>query len=165
MNEMVLVLSFFVLVTFSHALFLLKAKKSLWKIHFILNSVLWTVLLALIVILQFRKADVLFSGELRWLGILLLVAGLYLCYRVARVLNLKELMGIRFFYPIESRKISYGIFKYLNNPMYDGFILIFLGLGFSLGISADFYLAVASFVFLNVFLANVENYKMSWIPF
>ena len=157
-------LIFFALVTLSHAMFILKAKKSLWKLHFTLNSILWSALLMWIVLAQFQDADLFFSAPIRLAGVLMTIGGVFLVFKVAKVLNLQELMGRRFFYPSESKKIDGGIFKYLNNPMYDGFILILVGLGFYLGLSFDFYLAGASFIFLNVFLASVENYKFSWNP-
>ena len=156
---------FFALVTFSHAIFLLKAKKSLWELHFALNSILWSALLTWLSFAQFQDTDLIFSEPIKWAGLLIAVAGVFLVFRVATVLNLEELMGRRFFYPSESKKIDGGIFKYLNNPMYDGFILILVGLGFYLGLSFDFYLAGASFILLNVFLASVENYKFSLNPF
>lgn len=49
--------------------------------------------------------------------------------------------------------------------MYDGFILIFIGVGLLFGIRENFYLAGASFILLNLLLARVENYKWSWNPF
>ena len=46
--------------------------------------------------------------------------------------------------------------------MNDGFILLFVGLGLVLGIVEDFYLALASFVLLNIFLATIENQGYKW---
>ncbi len=62
-------------------------------------------------------------------------------------------------------KITGSLYSFLNNPMYDGFIFIFIGLGLILGIKIDFYLAAWSFLLLNIFLASIENYKWRCSPF
>lgn len=50
-----------------------------------------------------------------------------------------------------------GIFAWLDNPMYDGFALIFVGSGFWATNSAHLVLAAASYVILNLCEARVEN--------
>ncbi len=76
-----------------------------------------------------------------------------------------QAMGLRFFLPEKAIRVVTSIYRFLRNPMYDGFILVFMGLGLALGIAADLYLALVSFTLFNVLLASVENYEWSWNPF
>lgn len=53
--------------------------------------------------------------------------------------------------------ITKGIYSYLHNPIYDGFVLMLVGLALVTQLSFNLILAFASFMLLNVFLASVEN--------
>jgi len=102
---------------------------------------------------------------MRVIGLIALIAGLYLSIKSRILLGRHQAMGIRFFLPEKTTKITNSLYSFLNNPMYDGFILIFIGVGLLFGIRENFYLAGASFILLNLLLARVENYKWSWNPF
>ncbi|MBI4038695.1 hypothetical protein HY384_01935 [Candidatus Daviesbacteria bacterium] len=164
-------LLFFLLVTLIHALFLSLAKLSktedkskLWKIHYFINGILWLILLSWIIVIQFSPPTLNFPLGIKLLGFILCLAGSYLTFSSFRKINLKEAMGHRFFSRSQTKWVSSGVYTYFHNPMYDGFFLVFLGLGFLAGIGADFILAGASFLLLNVFLASIESLssQLTW---
>jgi len=158
-------LIFFTIVTVSHALFIIYAKSlkqnaprfRLWNIHYLANSALWFMLTLWILIIQSNSRDTTFPFYTEILGLLLCILGFVLTADGLIRLGFKQAMGYRFFSPNRLPWTSKGSYSFLHNPMYDGFILIFLGLGLLRGIFIDFYLAVVSFMLLNIFLASVEN--------
>ncbi len=168
MSKTIALLLFFTIVTISHALFLTFAKtlkdsnkqRALWKIHYPINGILWVVLAVWIAQVQFIFNASSFPFYLRLIGLALSIGGLLLTVDGLRRLGFKQAMGSRFFSLEKLRWVSSGSYSFLSNPIYDGFILIFLGLGFLTGINTDFYLAAASFILLNLFLATVENENM-----
>jgi len=113
----------------------------------------------------FSAASLDVSQPLRWIGISLIAVGMIITIAISLVLNFQNLMGLRFFYPARTKRVYSSLYRILNNPMYDGFILILVGFGVWLGILQDFYFALASFVLLNIILASVENYELKWNPF
>lgn len=166
----------FVIATTSHAGFLIFARRhpqmsepkrhKLWITHLWLNGIIWSVLVVWLTIIQFSlptNLDVSFT--FKWIGIALFILGITMVIAISFVLNFQNLMGLRFFYPAETKRIPSSLYRILNNPMYDGFILILVGLALWLGVVQDFYLAFASFLLLNVILASVENYEFNWNPF
>lgn len=154
MSQRIALLVFFGLVTASHALALKKPKS--WKAHYWVNGSLWLLLTIWIISIQFEPGST-FPKPLVVLGYLLVLAGLVLSGDSLRRLGLKKAMGYRFFNPQEKTWVQKGFYSKLKNPIYDGFVLIFIGLGLSRGISFDFYLALVSFILLNLILAPIEN--------
>ncbi|GEM_PF-3402902 len=160
---------FFILVTFSQALFLIYIKNlknesnthrlKFWKIHYAFNGILWLLLLSWIIVFQFYSKRANFSPLLQISGIVLFLIGLYFSIRSIKQLGLTQAMGYRFFKNEKTKWYSSEIYSALHNPMYDGFILVFLGLALTFGIIGDFFLALASFLLLNVFLATIEKEK------
>ncbi len=164
---MILTILFGGVVTASHAWQLRKAqamtdasydeRDRLWRRHQALNGTLWMLLFLAIVAAQFffSHGD---RKTMPLLGIVLLAFGFILVVWSRLILGRSGAMGLRWFLP---EKISAwetrGPYRMLTNPMYDGFILIFLGLGFAAGTTENFYLALASFLLLNVYLATVES--------
>ena len=71
-------------------------------------------------------------------------------------------MGLRFFYLEKDNRVENFLYRFLNNPMYDGFILVLVGLGLWRGVVEDFYLAFVSFILFNIFLATIENKGYKW---
>lgn len=169
-----LFLLFFLFVTLSHAFWLIFAKKNIrrsassrrkvWLAHYWINGSLWLFVIVWIIVLQFTIPRT-YLNNLKYLGIFFIFSGTFLAFRSFLNLGLNQAMGLRFFFPDKARKVSKGLYKFLNNPMYDGFISVFLGLSLTLGIKEDFYIALASFLFFNIFLASIENYKFSLNPF
>lgn len=166
MNETLLVI-FFIFVTLSQALFLQVAKrkknyefkKKFWNLHYSFNGILWIILFGWIILIQFSKGKIEFSYSLKALGLLLFLTGAVLSFLSTKKLGLRQAMGYRFFTKKKLKWLSSGSYKILSNPIYDGFILIFLGLGFLTGITINFYLTIVSFLLLNVILACFENEK------
>ena len=166
----------FVFATLSHACFLIFAhrhpqmsdqtRNKFWLIHLWGNGIVWTALFFWMVAMQFvfpRTLDPSLSVKL--FGIFLFIVGVSMVVRVSLALNFEHLMGLRFFYPNKAKRIYSSLYRIFNNPMYDGFLFMLGGLALWLGIMQDFYLALASFLLLNVVLATVENYEFSWNPF
>lgn len=168
-------LLFTALVTISHACFLLWAKNhqslphstrmKLWQIHLYLNGTLWLVVAGWMVTVQFYLPRYQYPFEAQLLGFLLIIIGLSLVAKARLLLGRSQAMGIRFFFPEKAHRIKSSLYRFLNNPMYDGFILIFIGSGFALGIVENFYFAIASFLLLNIFLASIENFEFKLNPF
>lgn len=166
MNSVLGLVTFFAAITFCHALFLIFAKSHkdkhqllarIWPMHYWLNGLLWIFLVIWIILANTKPADVSFSFSLKISGLAFACLGLYLSYDGLKIIGLKQAMGCRFFYADKLDWISSGPFKHLKNPIYDGFVLILMGLGLLKGIYLDFYLAGASFILLNIFLSSIEN--------
>lgn len=165
-NNLIPLLLFFLITTLSHGVFLIYAKivsslqrKTLEKVHYIVNGILWMVLLLWIIIFQFTASSFSTGKIQQTTGAIFFVLGLFLSIKSYSMLGLRRAMGSRFFIEDKERKIQKGLYRRLKNPMYDGFVLIFVGLALFLGINADYYLAIFSFIFLNVFLATIEAYR------
>lgn len=158
-------LIFFSTVTFSHALTLIWAKSNknsglvgkLWKVHYLLNGLLWIALAAWILLIQFKIAGTKFPFWIQVPGILIIAGGMFLSFSGFKRLGIKQAMGFRFFSKGKTDWLSGGVFSVLRNPIYDGFCLILFGLWLFTGIFLNFYLAVANIVLLNIFLASIEN--------
>lgn len=160
-------LLFYVFTIASHALFLVFAKrnssllrKHLWRIHCWLNGTLWFILIGWVVFIQFNSNVVEFSIILQVLGLGVFLLGLMLAMINLKRLGFEQAMGYRFFSQCKPEWIFTGIYSYLHNPIYDGFVLIFIGFGLWRGIVTDLYLGVISFLLLNVFLASIEKEKI-----
>lgn len=129
----------------------------LWRRHERRNGILWVLLFIAIVISEFFFSHEQIVPHL-YIGIWLIVSGLALVVWSRFILGRSGAMGIRWFLPEDSPPWEKrGPYQILANPMYDGFILIFLGLGIGFGIRENFYLALASFLLLNLYLAKVES--------
>lgn len=159
MKEIIYISILFLFVTLNHGIFLLlgKSGKLLWDIHLLLNGTLWLLLLLWIILIQFHMPAFLPTTPVQILGIIFCSGGLLLVINSFANLGFKQAMGYRFFSREKMTWISKGVYSILDNPMYDGFILILIGLGLFRGIMADFYLALDSLIFLNLFLASIEN--------
>lgn len=173
--NVVFVIIFFAAVTFSHAGFLIFAKKfqassesfrsKLWKLHLTFNGVLWFAFVGLITAVQFSFAHSAYPAVIKIFGVAFTFFGAMLVAKSHFLLGINRAMGLRFFFPEKTKQIKSGAYRFLNNPMYDGFMLMLLGLALWLGIREDLYLALASFFLLNIFLASIENYKFKLNPF
>lgn len=70
---------------------------------------------------------------------------------------MKQAMGYRFFSYEKIKWLSLGFYSFLKNPIYDGFLLIYLGMWFLTGNQTNLYLTLESFLLLNGYLAFIEN--------
>jgi protein-S-isoprenylcysteine O-methyltransferase Ste14 len=165
----------FGIVSLSHAAFLKFAEKQrrisknterLWQIHSSVNGPLWLLIFFGTAVLQFTLVPtIIYPSIVKILGVELVFTGIIIVVDVFSLLGFEQAMGMRFFFPERTKRIVSGVYRYFSNPMYDGFLFVLFGLGFSLGIKQDFYLALASFVFLNILLARIENYEHRLGPF
>lgn len=165
-----LVLLFSVLVTVSHASALQFGKRHLtapladrerwWKRHLPVNGILWLILFVWILFLQFHFPQGETSLFEQITGLLLILLGIVLVVWSRVLLGRHQAMGIRFFLPERSHRVDSSLYRYLTNPMYDGFIFVLIGLGLLLGVKQDYLLAAASFILLNQFLARIENQSL-----
>lgn len=142
-----------------------KKRENFWTLHKWINGSLWISLLVWTIIMQWHLPQNDYPFEMRLLGAISISTGLFLVVQSRLLLGHNQAMGIRFFFPEKAKRITHYLYAYLNNPMYDGFILVFIGLALAFGITADFYLAGASFLLFNILLAGVENYEWKWNPF
>ncbi len=173
-SSLPLVLVVVSLITLSHAIFLLLGKRAahqplavrekLWHFHQLINGTLWTLAFFWLVILQGILPAHGVSSLSRIGGVIIFSVGLLLVGHVRRMLGYERAMGVRFFFPERTQWINDDIYLYLNNPMYDGFVLVLIGAGMMFGIREDFWLAVASFVLFNILLAKIENGSGKWSP-
>lgn len=155
------------LVTWSHGHALMTAlvyqgdselvRKKLWNRHLAMNGTLWLLLFADIVAAQFLFPRQEIPVLARIIGLILTIVGVVLVVWARVLLGHNQAMGKRFFFPETTRKVLRGPFQFVRNPMYDGFILVLVGLGLTLGIFEDAVLALVSFVLLNVSLSRIEN--------
>lgn len=164
---LVILVIFALFVAMHHGHFLRQAQSApqtpyetrlkLWQRHERLNGTLWLLLFFFIVTAEFffLRGQV---AQYPSIGVLLLVFGLILVVWSRLILGRAGAMGIRWFLPEKvSAWETRGPYHMFANPMYDGFILIFLGIGFWLGTVENFILAIASLLLLNVYLARIEN--------
>ena len=163
---MFFILCFFAFfVTVSHAYFLRRAqmlheaprevREKLWKKHTWWNGTLWTLLfLAIVVVEYFLPRHVMAPQP--YVGAVFFIVGLVLVVWSRLILGRAGAMGVRWFLPETAPTWqSRGSYRFLGNPMYDGFILVFIGSGLLFGSKENFYLAILSFVLLNLFLARI----------
>lgn len=165
MEEIVVISILFIIATITHGSFLVSAKnvkddKSrllFWYFHNWINGMLWLTLIITIIFLQFRIGDFKQNFIILVIGAILCITGSVLIIYSFSKLGFKKAMGYRFFVHNKLEWISEGAYSFLQNPMYEGFVLVLVGLGLIRGIMADFYIAAESFLFLNLFLASIEN--------
>lgn len=111
--------------------------------------------LILMTLIPDRQSPTIFS---RILGYLLVMGGLTLSVWHLWVLGWRQAMGSRFFDSSYNHTwTTKGLYRYLKNPIYDGFFLIFVGMFFHKSQLDYLLLAVSSILLLNIFLAPVEN--------
>lgn len=134
-----------------------ETRLKLWQKHEQWNGILWVLVFLLLVIVEFSFP----LGQMAprpLIDIPLIVIGLILVVWSRLILGRSGAMGIRWFLPERaSAWKTHGPYRLLANPMYDGFILIFIGLGLWRGTIENFYLALASFLLFNIYLAKVES--------
>jgi protein-S-isoprenylcysteine O-methyltransferase Ste14 len=77
---------------------------------------------------------------------------------VAILLGPAKLNGLRFFKPaLREEQVVSGPFRWLKNPMYTGYFLVFLGLTLLKNSLYDLAIALKSLLLLNSIQARIEN--------
>ena len=74
------------------------------------------------------------------------------------LLGLRRMWGIRYFDKSFQNKIEKrGIYKFMKNPIYTGIVLYFIGKSFTSNSLYYLFVALESYLLMNVFLARFEN--------
>ena len=129
----------------------------LWQRHERWNGTAWALLFLFIVISEFFFLQRI--APYPNTGMFLVMIGFILVIWSRLILGRSGAMGIRWFLPERAPVWEIrGPYRILANPMYDGFVFIFLGLGLIFGTIENFYLAAASFLLLNIYLNAVESH-------
>lgn len=154
----------FALVTLIHELSLRHVIKWSFRIHLWVMGPLWLLVvfgvLMLTTLMPDRQSSITLNHRL---GYLLVIGGLTLSVWHMWVLGWRQAMGGQFFEQSYTWTTN-GLYRYLKNPIYDGFLLIFLGLFFIKNQGDYLLLAVASGLLLNIFLAPIENKRPNQPP-
>ena len=100
----------------------------------------------------------IYFGVMKILGWILVGTGVILIIWTIQTIGFKNFAGYRFFMDKQSTHLTRsGIFAYLKNPTYVGFVLLFIGIGLIVNSLEQFVLALLSFILLNCIEARVEN--------
>lgn len=129
---------------------------------FLLTLVLpfWVIMPTLIIWLnrQLGLPLIIFPGSFP-LGFLLFAAGTLLSLYTLIVFSLKG-QGTPAPVKPPTKFIASGLYSYTRNPMYLGYILVFLGEFFLFGSSLLLIYALAAFIFFHLFLVYYEEPKL-----
>ena len=171
MQNFVLFSIIFTIITFLHYLSLylqyryrvytIFFKKRDFFVHFIFTSLLWIIWILLFFVFfpNDPNYNLPFYNQLfKPFGFIMSIFGLILIILSGYLLGLRRAWGIRYFEKNYKNDIEKrGPYKYLNNPIYDGFILFFLGK--ALANNSIFYLLISleCYLLFNVFLSSFEN--------
>lgn len=90
-------------------------------------------------------------------GYSLIVIAMLLFVTSIRQIGYGALVNANFFQKNIGKPVSKGVYKYLKNPIYDSYLLVFIGLGFVLANAAFFIIAGLSFVGLNIIEGKIER--------
>lgn len=152
-----IIVGLWLLVTILHALSLRRIIPWSFRAH------LWALGFLWLIVIIISPLYLLFSlsigrGYFPALGIATLLLGGGIVVWHSRILGWKRLMGQRFFESCPAdRWITTGLYRYLTNPIYDGLAVVFFGFFLWRGNIDFLLLATVSLLFLNVFLARIEN--------
>lgn len=153
-----LALSFFILLTCLHALSLRRYTPWSFRVHLWVMGFLWNLwnagIVALVVILPPMAP---MPVSVRAVGVVLLIAGLTISTWHRVLLGRARFMGGRCFDRKYDTRVAGGLYRYLRDPIYDGIVLAFLGLALWRGNTDFLLLAFASFLFLNIFMSQIEG--------
>ena len=171
---MIYLISLFALVTVLHYLSLkVQAKHEFYtktfgkygfQIHCLITGFLWILLFVAFIFTDksnYPNLSIFNSYLFKPMGFLLSLIGIVLIFWSGSLLGLKKAWGIRFFEKkykdiIEKR----GPYKFLVNPIYDGFFVYFLGKTIVTDSLLYLFLSLESFLLLNIFLARFENQEI-----
>lgn len=153
-----LVLSCFALLTILHALSLRRKIRWSFRSHCMVMGSLWFLWnVSLVVLVVVLPPTISLSSGSRVLGVILVLLGLALSTWHRLLLGRKRFLGGRCFDTQYDTRTTGGLYRYLRNPIYDGIIFAFLGLALWRENTDFLILGLATFLFLNVFMARVEG--------
>ena len=125
-----------------------------WAIHAILLTIIWIGFLLAVVLAKLPNWSL--PSTLRPLGIVAAAAGIWLVFESWTKLGTAGVFNGWFFGRGLTKQLQGGIFR-LRNPMYTGFILLFVSAAFWLENAAYLWLAASSFVLLNIIQSRIER--------
>ncbi len=140
--DFLIILMLFIFINLSYHIIVLYfeyEKKVLTKIlktkaftfHSFISMTLWSINGLMIVAFQLSDHPVLHNFQpISLLGGIFLVIGIIIGTLGYLTLGLVRSLHYNFFYDIENKIILKGIYSYLSNPEYVGFLFILLGLAF-----------------------------------
>lgn len=132
-------------------------------IHFILTFLLWIYLGKLLSGVSLPSLGLLpisFRG-MEAVGDILNVAGTVAIIWSILILSIKRMWGVRYFErQTHERFEKRGPYRLLNNPMYNGFSLLFLASAFINNSSSHLFLSIESFVLFGL-LSKFENKRIN----
>jgi protein-S-isoprenylcysteine O-methyltransferase Ste14 len=131
-----------------------------WGVHTILLTIIWVGFLFAIII--FQPPNWPLPSALRLLSIIAATAGIWLVVESWIKLGTAGVCNGRSFGRGPTKLLTDGIFR-LRNPMYTGFVLLFVSAGFWLENAAYLWLAFCSFVLLNLFQARIERQPSKYL--
>ena len=153
-----LVLSLFALCTGLHALSLRQKLRWPFHTHCRVMGTLWSLWNVSLVGLTLLLPSVIsLPLSMRIFGVILVLLGLALSTWHRLLLGRKKFMGGRCFDRQYDTWTSGGLYRFLKNPVYDGIILTFVGLAFWRENTDFLILALASFLFFNIFMVRIEG--------
>jgi len=128
--------------------------KNAFTIHMILTGIFWAITFCLIVILQFEEHPLFHNSTvLRYIGLILLIAGIILASWAFRLLGLKRSLCLNFFeenVPV----VKKSLYKYIKNPVDFGLWIaligfaIFTGSIYNLAIAVEFIIIMIPHIML-----------------
>lgn len=125
-----------------------------WHAHVILLLVIWLVFLLALIFIKLPIWQL--PSTLHPVGIVIAVLGMWAVAGSWLRLGTSGTCNGWFFGRGPTKQLVGGVFR-LRNPMYSGFVLLFVGTAFWLENAAYLWLAVVSFVLLNLIQARVER--------
>lgn len=125
-----------------------------WSAHVILLSVIWTAFLLALIFIQ--PPNWKLPSVFRPLGVAAATIGMWMAVVSWARLGTMGTCNGWFFGHGPTKQLKGGVFR-LRNPMYTGFVLLFIGAAFWLENAAYLWLAAISFVLLNLIQARVER--------
>ncbi len=127
-----------------------------WYVHLALITPGWLLFLYLVSILGRHRGWPL-PEQLRPAGLFMVAASCALWLWTFAQLGAERTANANIFGRGPTEPVERGLFRYLQNPMYDSYILAFAGLALWKANAQYLLLAMESFVLLNLVEAHVEN--------
>lgn len=125
-----------------------------WAAHVLLLTIIWVGFLLAVVVA--KPASWSLPSILRPLGIVAAAVGTWLVFESWIRLGTAAVFNGWFFGRGSTKQLKGGVFK-LRNPMYVGFVLLFVSAAFWLKNAAYLWLAATSFVLLNLIQSRIER--------
>jgi len=128
--------------------------KNAFNIHMIFVGFFWVITFCLIVILQFERHPLFHNNiVLKYIGLIMLVSGIFFSSWAFVLLGLKRSFCLNFFEE-NVLVVKKSLYKYIKNPEYYGFwtaligLAVFTGSIYNLAIAAEFIIIMVPHIML-----------------